>query len=174
LMAAVGAFGLTMALAVPRVSAQVTTFSTKNYSGNYGCTLKTTLDAISAVIQYHPDGNGGYTSGTLVASLQDFLVAYNPAAPAGQFCTYFLQTGASAYSIDSTGVGFETLSWAPSVANPAGCGPAAGTFIDQDAIVLRNITTPVASIRAETADANLFDRGTAAPPNVGHGSCLGG
>jgi hypothetical protein len=169
LIAALGVFALVMALAVPRVGAQVTTFSTANYTGPYACTIASDFDFFTAVIQYSPDGAGGYTTGTLVASSSAFDgIGFDQATPASNYCTWFLEPSASAYSIDSTGLGFETLSWTPSVANNVNC---VGAFTDEDAIALRNLTNPTASIRAEVADGNLFGFG-ASDDFAGHGSCL--
>jgi hypothetical protein len=168
LIAALGVFGLVMALAVPRVGAQVTTFSAANYTGPYGCTISNNDDFDTAVIQYSPDGSGGYTTGTLVASSSAFGIGFDAATPAGNYCTWFLEPSESAYSIDSTGLGFETLTWTPSIANNAACP---GAFTDEDAIALRNLTNPTASIRAEVADGNLFNFGVT-DDFAGHGTCL--
>jgi hypothetical protein len=155
-----------MALLISRASAQVTSFSNKNYSGSYSCRDASFDDFFTAVFQYTPDGGGSYTSGTLVATLNGF-VAFDTSPPAAQFCTYFLQTAASAYSIDTTGLGFETLTWLPSVANNANCP---GTFVNQTQIALRNLTSSNgATSRAEFSDDNFLDLD--AP---GHGTCLGG
>jgi hypothetical protein len=172
LIAALAVFGLTMALVAPNVSAQVTSFSTKNYNGSYSCRYAAFADFDTAVSQYSPNGSGGYTTGTLVATLNIYL-PFAATPPASAFCTYFLQTGESAYSIDTTGVGFETLSWAASVTNNAACPPS---WIDQDQIALRNLTTSNgATIRAEVADDDLLPITPADVfPFPGHGTCLGG
>jgi hypothetical protein len=167
LIAALGAFGFMTALWVPRASAQVTSFSDSNYTGRYGCEISFDEDFFTAVYKYNPNGAGGYANGTLIGSLNNFAV-YNDAAPASQFCTYFLETAASAYSVDSTGIGSETLSWTPSVANNAACP---GAFIDETFIALRNITNAIgASIHADIADRNLF--GIDPPGDAGHGICV--
>ena len=167
LIAALGIVALMMVFSVPRVSAQVTTFSDSTYSGRYGCELSFDEDFFTAVYKYNPDGAGGYANGTLIGSLNNF-VPYDNTNPAGQFCTFFLETAASAYTIDATGVGNEILLWTPSIANPPGC-PLAG-FIDETFVALRNITQSGATIRAEVADRNLF--GIDPLGDAGHGSCL--
>jgi hypothetical protein len=146
----------------------VTTFTAAQYSGRYGCTVASNNDIFTGVIKYNPDGAGGYAAtGILIGTINNFAV-FNPLAPAGQFCTWFLEPAASVYSIDSTGVGFETLSWTASIANPVGCTPPAlAVFVDQDAIVLRNLTEGGASISSDFTDTNLFGLGV-----NGHGSCL--
>jgi len=167
LIVALVVFGLSTVLWVPRMGAEVTTFSVKNYNGSYACRYASFEDFFTAVSQYTPNGAGGYTTGTLVASLNAFT-GFNSAAPASQFCTFFLEPSASFYSIDATGLGFEELSWTPSVANSPLCFPAA-FFIDQDQIALRNLTQNGATIRAELSDDNLLDIGV-----PGHGTCVGG
>jgi len=171
LIAALGILGLMMVCSVPKVSAQVTTFSDANYSGRYGCELSFDEDFFTAVYKYNPDGAGGYANGTMIGSLNNFVTPYDNTNPAGQFCTFFLETAASAYSVAANGIGNEILLWTPSIANPAGC-PIFG-FIDETFIALRNITSgpPAgASIRAEVADRNLF--GIDPLGDAGHGSCL--
>lgn len=165
LIAALGVCGLMMVLWTPRVNAQVTSFSEANYSGRYGCLVASDDDFFTAIIKYTPNGAGGYTDGTLVGSLNAFT-AFTPGSAASQFCTYILETGLSAYTVDQSGLGFETLSWAPSATNDASC-PAA--FIDESAIALRNLisSTTGASIRAQIADGNLF-----AEDEAGQGACL--
>jgi hypothetical protein len=168
LIAVVGVVSLMMALLVSRASAQVTTFSNKNYNGSYACRDASDFDFFTAVFQYTPNGAGGYTTGTLVATLNNFT-GFDSAAPAAQFCTFLLQTAASAYSIDTTGLGFETLTWLPSAGNNAACFPAA-FFVNQTQIALRNLTSSNgATIRAEFSDDNLLDE-----DDPGHGTCVGG
>jgi len=158
LIAALGVFGLMMAFSVARVSA----FSDANFKGSYACSDSSDADFFTAVFQYTPDGAGGYSTGTLVASLDPFF-PFNPSAPASQFCTYFLQTAASAYSIDTTGLGFETLSWTPSVANNPLCP---GTFINESQTALGNELKSGIASTAEYSDDNLLDIG-----DPGHGTC---
>jgi hypothetical protein len=169
LIAVLTVFALMMALFVPKVSAQVTTFSTSTYKGSYSCRYAYSFDFFTAVSQYNPDGTGAYTTGTLVGTLNAFA-PFATTPPASAFCTYFLETAASAYSINATGLGFETLSWTPSVANNGACP---GAFIDQTQIALRNLTVAGASIRAEVADDDLFGFGEIFP-SAGHATCLGG
>jgi len=173
LIVALGVFGLSTVVWVPRMSAEVTTFSVKNYNGSYACRYASSDDFFTAVSQYTPNGAGGYTTGTLVETINNFD-GFDEAAPASQFCTFFLQPSASFYSIDTTGLGFEELSWIPSVANdPVLCFPTA-FFIDQDQIALRNLTSSNgATIRAEVSDDNLLGTGTLFS-TPGHGTCVGG
>jgi hypothetical protein len=167
LIAALGVFSLMMGLSIPKVSAEVITFSDAQYSGRYGCVVSSDHDFFTAVVKYNPDGAGGYLVGIMIASLNNFAL-YNTAAPAGQFCTYFLDTAASAYSIDSTGAGFETLSWLPSVTNNGACLPTVA-WTDETAIVLRNLTEGLGrnTISSDFTSNNLLDEDLS-----GHGTCL--
>jgi hypothetical protein len=167
-IAALGVFGFMNTLWALRASAQ-DTFSDANYSGRYGCEISFDEDFFTAVYKYNPNGAGGYANGTLIGSLNNFAV-FDNTAPASQFCTYFLKTAPSVYSIDSTGVGSETLSWTPSVTNNLACP---GAFTDETFIVLHNISQNDqngASIRAEVADRNFF--GIDPGGNAGHGTCV--
>jgi len=170
LIAVLGVFGLTMAFSVPTVSAQITTFSAASYSGRYGCNLSFDEDFFTAVYKYNPSGAGGYGSGgTLIGSLNNFVFPFNIGAPAGQFCTYFLQPANSVYTVDSTGVGNEILSWVPSVANSPFCP---GAFIDETFFALSSIATTSSSgisTHAVVADRNLF--GINPLGDAGRGQC---
>lgn len=152
--------GLLMSLSVPRANA----VGSANYSGRYACTVATAGDFATAVIKYGPNGGGAYNGGTLIASVNAFSTFPNAA---GNYCEYSLDIGMSAYVIDSTGVGFETLSWTPtaSTASNASC-PAA--FVDQTAIGLStDINSSGSTMSSVFVDNNLLGVNTA-----GHGHCL--
>lgn len=154
-ISAIGFLGLMMSLTASTVSAQ---FSNANYTGRYTCNEASILDFYTAVIRYTPNGAGGYTDGVLIASLEPF------ASPTMLFCTYLLQP-VSNYAIDTTGVGFEMLTWGAAVGNNALC-PA--SFVDETATALRSILNANgASIRAEFASANLLNSFF-----PGHGTCV--
>lgn len=152
--------GLLMSLSVPRANA----LGSANYSGRYACTVATAGDFATAVIKYGPNGGGAYNGGTLIASVNAFSTFPNAA---GNYCEYSLDIGMSAYVIDSTGVGFETLSWTPtaSTASNASC-PAA--FVDQTAIGLStDINSSGSTMSSVFVDNNLLGVNAA-----GHGHCL--
>jgi len=166
LITALGVAGLMLGLFAPRVSAQPP-FSNAQYTGRYACSSASDDNFFTAVIKYNPNGNGAYSAGTLVASLEPFDADVDITPPSGDFCFYTLDIPASSYTIGTDGSGFEELVWAPvtTPANPSGCP---SSFEDQTAIALRNmLDTTGATIRAEFSSANLLGQ-----DEPGHGLCL--
>ena len=104
LIVALGGVGLLVGLSVPKAGAQLTSFSTKNYSGRYVC-QEANYEGHSAVIKYGPNGGGAYAAGTLVAAENDF-VSPIVSIPAVAFCTYELNLASSSYTISPDGHGF--------------------------------------------------------------------
>jgi len=155
-----GACGLLVAFGNTAANAQVSSFSTANYDNRYVCTNAADADFFTAVIKYNPNGAGGYTAGTLVASSDAFLGG----AP-DTFCNYTLNTTTSAYTISGQGLGFEKLVWTAASSNAAVC-PA--SFVDNTAIALRNLTNSNGIVvDAEFSSGNLLGQ-----LESGHGYCL--
>jgi hypothetical protein len=167
LIGALGVVGLVMSLGAPRSGAEVSSFSAAIYSNRYVCALTTDFDFQTAVAKYNPNGAGGYTAGTLIASLNGFDT---DAAGQSGFCQYSLDTTSSFYTIDGHGLGFEKLVWTAAASNDTACpdsNPAA-SFTDLTAIAVRNVTNANGQIiEAEVSSDNLLDQGEA-----GHGYCL--
>lgn len=164
LVAAVGGVGLLIGLSVPRAGAELSTFSSKNYSGRYVCTEASDDDFFTAVIKYGPNGGGAYTAGTLIGAENNFLFPPTD-IPALAFCPYDLNLAASSYTISADGHGFEQLVWSQTPVNP-NCPIT--TFIDQHIIALRNTPNAQDQVqRADFASVNLFDQADA-----GHGTCV--
>jgi hypothetical protein len=165
----VGACGLLIAVGGRPATAQVSSFSPANYNGRYVCTNASDFDFYTAVIKYNPNGQGGYTAGTMVANDDAFLFG-DPT----KFCSYTLNTASSFYTLDGHGLGFEKLVWTGAGSNDASC-PCAGntcngtsSFTDQTAIALRNLTNSNGVvIDAEFSSGNLLDQ-----LSSGHGYCL--
>lgn len=163
LVAALGGVGLLLGISVPQASAQLTSFSAKNYGGRYVCTEASLDDFFTAVIKYGPNGGGAYMSGTLVAAENNFL--FPPVdIPALAFCPYSLNLAASSYTISADGHGFEQLVWTQSPANP-NCPVT--DFIDQHIIALRN--TPNAQGQVQRSDFASVDN--LGQDDAGHGTC---
>jgi hypothetical protein len=164
LVVALGGMALLLGLSVPQAGAQLSSFSTKNYSGRYVCTESSDDDFFTGVIKYGPNGGGAFMAGTLVAAENNFL--FPPLdIPAVAFCVYGLTLAASSYNIATDGHGFETLVWVQTPVNP-NCPVA--NFSDQAIIALRN--TPNADKQVQRADFSSVN--FLGQTDAGHGTCI--
>jgi hypothetical protein len=173
--AALGAIGLLVALWTPGASAQGP-FSNANFSDRYACfTGSATAIAVAAttaigiggefptaVIKYNPDGNGKYTAGTLIADEAGLALGGDPS----KFCSYELDTTKSSYTLDSHGVGSETLVWNAETANDPDCPCSSkanlcegnGFFTEETAFAIRNqLNSNGFTTRADHSSTNLFN-----------------
>jgi hypothetical protein len=189
-LAALGVIGLLVGFWAPRASAQVTgqgPFSNGNYSGRYACltmsgasTPVTTAPAIgiaiggefaTAVIKYNPDGKGEFTAGTLVADEAGVVDAGDPS----HFCSYTLDTTKSTYTLDSHGIGSETLVWNAAAGNDDVCPCSKdnlcngnGFFTEETILAIRNqLNSNNFTMRADHSSTNLFNF-----DEPGHGYCV--
>jgi hypothetical protein len=177
ILVALGAIGLLMGLCTPRASAQGP-FSNANYSGRYACSTMingpTATTAATAIIKYNPAGNGKYKAmsvGSLIANEAGFAGG-NPS----KFCSYTLDTAKSSYTLDSNGVGFETLVWNALPSNTDGvcpCSPALlcggdAFFTMQTSFGIKNdLNVNGFSIRSDHSSSNLLNQG-----QPGQGFCV--
>ena len=161
LLAVLGGATLALGISVRRANA-VPPFSNANYINRYVCSESATSNTLTALLRVDPDGNGGYTSGTLQAPV---TLAFTPGTPSTNFCAYTLQSS-SAYVVTSNGTGLEVLSWVASATNNAAC-PA--DFTMSDAFVMRaeGIRKNGAVIRTSLTTDNLLGGITS-----GEGYCL--
>jgi hypothetical protein len=160
-LVALGAIGLLVALWAPRASAQGP-LSNANYSGRYACFTAADDEFETAVIKYNPDGNGKYTAGTLLANESGVAPGGDPS----KFCGYSLDTSKSSYTLDSHGVGSETLVWNAETANDPDCPCSSkanlcegnGFFTEETAFAIRNqLNSNGFTTRADHSSTNLFN-----------------
>jgi hypothetical protein len=149
LLAVLGGAGLAIGICAARASAQASKpppWSNANFDNRYICNADShTFNPITNVSKYYtgvmkinPNGTGGYTAGTLNASLSPFFLFQPSSTPPTNFCSYSLNTAASGYAVAQNGQGLDMLTWTASTANNALC-PA--SFVENDRFVLRNNVT---------------------------------
>ena len=121
------------------------------YQGESACSVCALTCFFTAVETLMPIGNGRYSSGTQVVYGAD---ANSPSSG----CTFSLNSNASSYSLSSTGIGTETLSWTAAPSNDPSCPQS---YVDRTSIVIS-----LHSSNTKVADNNLANQG-----GPGIGSC---
>lgn len=186
LFAVLGGAGLAISICAPRASAQATIpppWTVANYANRYICNVASTTSVptsppapgvgqnyFSGVILINPNGRGGYQGGTLLASLTPFTGIAPTGLASANFCTYSLSPTLSRYTVQTNGLGTESLTWGLNAGQNVNCAPS---FTMTNAIVLRNNATENNTVpRTDFTTDNFLGLHSSAVQDPGSGYCL--